>query len=206
MKVYKFKVVILVLVICLAALLILNIYLLFNNSYETSKTRTFVFYNSLNKHIRGSRVEAEITFDWSTSNLTITAKINDNETCRSDRLGLAFDTGMNELHMGWLPYNYMVVLMADNTTADETLGVVIVEKSGAMGWLASTFSFPSRWHYAVFNNESGYFFRFSIPKETIEFKLPMHVYIAFTDVDVVWTYKTTLDDVTATVFWEFEVQ
>jgi len=210
MEVPKFKIIVPMLIVCLATSLVFNIYPLFNRSCEIPKTRTFVFYEvnqyryftgdlKICKKILNSteltRVEA--TFNWETTNLTVAVNVNDDDYNLGDSLGLAFDTNGDGIFEG------IYWLNANNHTGRKDY-VLYITQYGGIGWLAQMPAVPSTWHYCTFNS-SGYYFYFWIPKETIKFQQPMFVHLCFEDGDAMFTGRPALQFENGTVYWKFEV-
>lgn len=211
-EVPKLKVAVPLLVICLAASLFFNIYpLLVNNckvsENENSKSKTFVLFE-MNQYLFafGERyrklilnstefVRVEVTFNWETDDLIVSAKVNDDDFSGYDYLGLLFDTNEDRI------FEDIYRLMANNKTINQGY-VPLLTHYGGITWLAQMMPFPSTWHYCTFNNSSGYFFYFWIPKESINFQQPMYVHLCFGDMNASLVIP---DWEPATVYWEFEV-
>jgi len=206
MEVSKFKVVVPVLIVCLATSLVFNVYPLFNRSCEVPKARSFVFLEinqylfadgvTYRKRILNSSefLRVETTFCWETSNLTVTAKINDDDYHDLDYMGLAFDIDGDGYFEG------IYQLFAYNATIDKSYWPMLTVEGG-ITWVSNMGPHPSTWHYCTFNS-SGYYFYFWIPKETINFQQPMKVHLCFGDYNV-WYPFCNAEEITA--YWEFEV-
>jgi len=206
-----FKVVVPVLIVCLAVSLSFNIYQFLNDDYEPSETeacksKTFVFYEMNQYHfyeavpyrklILNSTefLRVEITFNWTTDDLMVTATVNDDDYHPYDYLGLAFDANQD----GYFEKIYR--LDAYNYTVPQNY-VLLLTSYGGITWLAQGGPHPSSYHYCTFNS-SGYFFHFWIPKETINFRQPMPVFLCFGDLDASLIIH---DWEPATAYWQFEV-
>jgi hypothetical protein len=206
MEVPKFKVIVPVLIVCLALSLVFNVYPFFNRNCEVPKARSFVFLEinqylfagveRYRKRILNSSelLRVETTFCWETSNFTVTAKINDDDYHDLDYMGLAFDADRDNY------FESIYLLLAYNATIDKSYAVDLTVEGG-IRWLKTLAPHPSSWHYCVFNS-SGYYFYFSISKEAINFQQPMPVHLCFIDYNA-WYPFCNLEEITA--YWEFEV-
>jgi hypothetical protein len=216
MKMSKFQIAGLVLIVCLATSVVFNGYLLLNYGCEPAecKSKTFVFYE-LNRYpfypfftfnfsvdyrklILNSTefLRVEITFNWETDNLTVIATVNDDDYDNMDSLDLLFDANED----GYFENFYR--LGVDNRTIPLSY-MPYLSPIGGIGWKVQAMPIPSSYHYCTFN-DSGYFFHFSIPKETINFHLPMPVLLSFSD-HINLTRPIEFDWSTLTAFWAFEV-
>jgi hypothetical protein len=209
-EVSKLKVAVSLLATCLAASLFFNIYPLLVNDCKISESEdlsaTFVFFDmnrispsspEYRKFILNSTefVRMEVTFSWETDNLTVSAKVNDDEYHPRDYLGLAFDPDEDGL------FESVYWLSAANYTIN-IHDFAYITTYGGIESLACTVPYPSTWHYCTFNS-SGYFFHFSIPKATINFHPSILTHLCFCDTDAITPGKSFE---AATVYWEFEVQ
>lgn len=206
------KIVVPVLIGCLVASLSFSAYQ-FLNRCEPSEpeaetecmSKTFVFYEmnrypfygaDYRKLILNSTefLRVEITFNWTTDDLMVTASVNDDDYHHYDYLGLAFDANQD----GYFEKIYR--LDAYNYTVPQNFGLRLTSYGG-ITWLAQGMPHPSSYHYCTFNS-SGYFFHFWIPKETINFRQPMPVFLCFGDLDASLIIP---DWEPATAYWQFEV-
>ena len=208
----KLKVAVPLLVICLAASLFFSIYPLLNkdceiSENENSKSKTFVFFEmnqypfaigeNYRKLILNSTefVRVEVTFNWETDDLIVSAKVSDDDFHGFDYLGLLFDTNEDGIFEGIFRLN------ANNYTLTAAHCPMLTD-FGGITKLTQLVDLPSTWHYCTFNNSSGYSFYFWIPKEGINFQQPMYVHLCFGDMDASLVIP---DWEPATAYWEFEV-
>lgn len=137
----------------------------------------------------------EVTFNWETDDLIVSAKMNDDDFSGFDYLGLAFDTNENGI------FETIFRLSANNYTTPLWQWPDLTDFGGITKH-AQGVDLPSEWHYCTFNS-SGYFFYFWISKGFIEFQLPMYVHLCFGDFNaslIIPDWKP------ATAYWEFEVE
>ena len=141
----------------------------------------------------------QVTFDWSKENLTIAIGINDNEYNYADYAGLAFDTN------GGQQFETIFCLFACNKTLSPQDQPMLTWYGGLKTY-ESSIPLPSPWHYCTFEPGSGYLFHFSVPKETIQFSLPLKVHLCFGDWDAMWSSMIATGTYeAATAYWEFQV-
>jgi len=135
-----------------------------NESSHVNST-TFVFeYPSLVQNVVNGTLRMELTFSWNEENLSIIAKINDDEYSWLDYLGLIFEP----LEHGGL------MLFAENFTISGAL-----QSNGFLAYLAFVPE-PTNFHRCFFQPSIGYTFNFSIPFSTLGTQSDL-IYVCFFD-------------------------
>jgi hypothetical protein len=106
-----------ILSVCLAISLFFNGYLAYRlHSLTSESSNTFIFtWGPEEQKIVSGELRMEITFTWDAEDLFVVAKINDDDYCSADYLGLVFDRNKNgSIDDGIDDWPY--ILFADNTT------------------------------------------------------------------------------------------
>ena len=145
---------------------------------ESSSTPdSYVFY-LWNDYIRnGTPMCIEISFDWQAENLSMTVTVNDDEYNKADYLGVVFDKNKNGIiDFGLKDEPY--VLYVNNMTRPK--GVIILQEHGGLNWPYIN-KMPSRYHVCTFDEQVGYTFKISLPREFIKVEPPTPIHICFVD-------------------------
>ena len=170
----------LVLAIALGVSAALNVYqhMVLSGLFNISSGRTLVFlWPPEEQEIVDGTLRIEAAFSWENENLSITVKVNDDEEYyRNDCVGLVLDSNENG-QIGWPDAEYVLLTTneyyeGNECTVDER-GISWVEKLPR----------PSPYHKCTFSSKTGYTFKISFPKETINFHWPMLILLAFQDAD-----------------------
>jgi hypothetical protein len=207
LKMSRFKVMALVLAVCLAVSVAFNIYQFLNDGgyggCETSETRTFVWIGK--KYIRDDGVvRVKATFDCSGSNLTMVIHVNDDDYILPDYIGLVFDKDKD----GDLFDEVAYLLYAGNKIPPEPSGNWLEEWGGIRISPVLLPPEPSPYHNCTFA-EDGYTFNIGIPKTEINFTKPMLTHLCFYDddafFDASWNFTRQEANEKAVVWVEFEV-
>jgi len=185
MEASKFKIVVPVLIVCLVASLSFNAYQFLNCDGENSVTKTFV-YEWVYSDVVGDRCQKilngtlrlEITFKWLEQDLSIVAKINDDDYLFIDILGLVFDRSGNGV-IDWGQEDRPYMLYASNYTyCHQTyLGY---QGEGIIRSYDPLRPKPSSYHTCVFTEE-GYTFDIKIPKSELSDVKANMVYVYYQD-------------------------
>jgi len=199
----KQKILVIVLVACLAVSLFFNAYQYFNGCNEKSASYSFVWQKN---YIRSGLVRMEVTFDWSTDDLKMIVEVNDNDSDSygADYIGLVFDTNRNEDLYDELGF----VLYAANMVPYKPRANKLEDWGGLRTSEIEMPPIPSPYHTCTFNNETGYVFHIAISKENINFERHMLMHLCFFDRDAWWgspprsTYELNVQSV---VWVQFEV-
>ena len=188
-KIGKWRFASLVLVICLGVSVGFNVYQHFSafKFFDVSESsRAFVFlWPPSDQEIVDGTLRIEAVFSWETENLSITVKVNDDEYCAAgDYIGLVFDSNKNgDLFDDRSSYAlYVGGIYADHEfSVYRGLKAILTE----LGFLCTGGNpEPSPYHTCTFNNETGYTFEISFPKETINFHWPMLLHVCFWDLNL----------------------
>ena len=166
----------------LAFSIFLNIYQYFS-SYPSGD---FVFeWSSEEQDIVDGILRIEASFNWENESeeLYITVRVNDDDYFGGDYIGLVFDKNNNWDVLDDQAY----VLFANNMSYYWGKSVVFLGRYGRFDW-ATVPPRPSPFHTCTFNNKTGYTFKISFPKETINFHLPMRIHLTFLDLPAPKSY------------------
>lgn len=146
-----------------------------NSTDPTNNTRNFVFeWPSWDQKVVNGTLRMNLTFTLKEGDLSIIAKINDNEYYGRDGLGIIFD--MNEDSEIGGSNDEGCMYYADNTI----VGLVLVNDG-----LLSLVGHPELSHFHVCDFESvvGYTFKVTLPISKMEFYTSSDlVYVLFSDV------------------------
>lgn len=188
----KWQLLSLVLAIALVISISFNVYQRFGCSSESDRDlvfdRAFVFkWPSSQQNITKGTLRIEALFNWEGGeNLNITVTVNDDEYIKyNDYLGIVFDRNKNgEIDLGFedLPYAFF-----GNNVSYYWKPAILLLETGRCCY-ADVEPRPSPYHICIFNNETGYKFEISIPKEEVNFHLPMPVHLCFYDIDFAHGY------------------
>lgn len=180
MEASKFKIAVPVLIVCLVASLSFNAYQFLNCDGENSMTKTFT--RQCKSYIRPDGiVQINATFDWSGSNLTMTIKVNDNDSI-ADYIGLVFDTDKD----GNLFEEVAYLLDSYNQTPPCPETNHLEDWGGIYTLPILLHPDPSPWHTCTFTEGEGYTFNIEIPKDRINFDTRMLTHVCFWDSNAYW--------------------
>jgi hypothetical protein len=186
-KVGKWQVLSSALAVCLGFSIGFNVYQhsISSGLFNISSGRAFVFLWPPNdQEIVDGTLRMEVVFSWETENLHATVKVNDDEYCAGDYIGLVFDSNKNGDLFDDLS---LYALYAGSIYVGQEFSLyqgsnVRLTEAGYMGTGGNPD--PSPYHTCTFNNETGYTFEISLPKETINFHWPMLLHMCFWDLNL----------------------
>jgi len=189
MEASKFKIAVPMLIVCLVASLSFNAYQFLNCDSENSEAKTFVyewvysdFVGDRRQKMLNGTLRLEITFKWLEQNLSIVAKINDDDRddyLFIDMLGLVFDRSGNGV-IDWGQEDRPYMLYASNYTYyDNTYlgyqGEGVIRSYWPLG------PTPSSYHNCTFKEDVGYTFDITIPKSQLSDVKANMVYVYYQD-------------------------
>ena len=121
----------------------------------------------------------EITFESVNDSLNVVARINDDDYCEIDMLGLVLDrSGNGFIDVGEEDHPYM--LFAGNVTYYHD---VLLRKDGIIECTVQIPPQDSVYHTCTFTEGLGYTFKIHIPKKEFSHVKANMVYVFFLDVD-----------------------
>jgi len=122
----------------------------------------------------------EITFESVNDSLNVVARINDDDYCEIDMLGLVLDrSGNGFIDVGEEDHPYM--LFAGNVTYYHD---VLLRKDGIIECIVQIPPQHSVYHTCTFTEALGYTFKIHIPKSELSNVKANMVYVYFCDLDV----------------------
>jgi hypothetical protein len=167
----------LVLAVCLVVSLSVNVYQHFVIT-EGAMPKSYVFY-FYNDYIRNdTAVRIEVTFDWQVENLSMTVTVNDDEFNEWDYVGVVFDKNENGI-IDFRCVDEPYAFFAPNLTFSGYMRAFL-GGWGGLSWVIMRPD-PSKYHTCTFNEETGYTFKISLPRQEIKVEPPTPIHICFVD-------------------------